>query len=255
MTKKYDDIISNATASPRPGASRAIHEPTAAAVIAGLELSDTIYKPVSWFHLNPANEVFRALKSEAYLADLEADICANGITDNLVAMPDGLVLAGESRVIVAGRISADYKLPVRLVLSPLTEEEQERRLILSNLLRFEIPENVRLVLARRVGLFSDIPRAEAAETMGKSLRQVKRDAAVLRDAEKLAQDAGRAEPTPEDVAAARERKNGTRKDKKPSTGKDSVRILLSPTLELMDEEGGKCAEYANQIREVLGWQE
>ena len=247
---KHSDIIAAATASPRPGAARAIHEPTPQAVIAGLELSEIVYKPSSWFHLNPANEIFRALKSEAYLAELQADIRENGITDNLVAMPDGLILSGESRVICARFIDPDMKLPVRIVLSDLSPADQEKRLILSNLLRFEIPEDTRLVLAKRAGLFS-APRADAASTMGKSLRQVKRDAAVIRDAETLAADSGRTEPTPDDVKAAREKRNTTRKS--PSTPSKKIAIIqLDSILQKLEARGGAYAESAKFIREELG---
>jgi len=248
---KNADIIAAATASPRPGTARAIHEPTPPPILAGLELSEIVYKPASWFRLNPANEIFRALKSEQYLADLEADIRANGVTDNLVALPDGLVLSGESRVIVAGRISADCRLPVRIVLSDLSPEEQERRLILSNLLRFEIPEDVRLVLANKAGLFSDLTREEAAATLGKSLRQVKRDAATIREAEDLARENGRDEAAPADIEAARAKRNEARKSS--TSGKKVDTIKLESALLRLDELGGNYAESANLIRGAIGW--
>lgn len=247
---KYTDIISQATASPRPGTARTIHEPTPQAVIAGLELSEIVYKPSSWFRLNPANEVFRALKTPEYLADLQADIRKVGVTDNLVAMPDGLIIAGESRVICARFIDTEMKLPVRIVLSDLSAAEQEKRLILSNLLRFEIPEDTRLVLAKKAGLFS-APRVEAAATMGKSLRQVKRDAATIREAESLAASDGRDELTTADVSKAREKKNATRKS--PSTGSQKVAIIQLETILLkLETRGGAYAESAHFIREELG---
>lgn len=248
----YTAVISSATVKPRPGVARAAATPTPAVVTDGLELSEIVYKPASWFRPNPANEVFRALKTDAYLADLEADIRANGVTENLVAMADGLILSGESRAICGARIGPDYKLPVRLVLSPLSEEEQEKRLILSNILRFEIPEDVRLVLAKRAGLFSDVTREEAAAAMGKSLRQVKRDAAVLREAEERAQAEGRAEPTPGDVAAARDKRNANRRA--PSTPKRRVDIIkLESTLAELDGMGGEYKAAATIVRGAIGW--
>lgn len=249
---KYDAIISSATATPRPGTASAIHAPTPPAVTAGLELSDIVYKPASWFRLNPSNEVFRSLKTEQYLADLEADIRENGVTDNLVAMPDGLILSGESRVICSQRIDPEKRLPVRLVLSDLEPAEQEKRLILSNLLRFEIPENLRLMLYRKVGLFSEVSRPEAAEVMGKSLRQVKRDAAIIKDAEALAAEDGRAEPEAADIEAARNKRNAARKT--PSTsGKKVDTIKLESALLRLEELGDNYAESARIIREAIGW--
>ena len=245
-----DAIIASALSRPRPGTTpKADPVPVADPVSVGLELSEIEYRPAKWFKENPANEVFRSLKSAQYLDDLEADIRAVGVTDPLIAMSDGLIIAGESRVLCARRIDEAMRLPVRLVLSDLSPEEQEKRLLLNNLLRFEIPEDTRLVLSRRAGIF-EIPRTEAAEKLGKSLRQVKRDAAIVRDAEEIAAEKGRDEIAPEDVQAARDKRNGVRKAT--STGNNKVITMLLPILSEMDAEGGACREYADKIRKVLG---
>ena len=86
---KYDATISAALSRPRPGKSAAPETKIEPAAV-GLELSEIEYKPVSWFRLNPANEVFRAVETVglpecglnlahgvAYLAQCKKDRRAN----------------------------------------------------------------------------------------------------------------------------------------------------------------------------------
>jgi hypothetical protein len=198
-------------------------------MVEGLELSDILYKPREWFHLNPANEIFRAMKTERYFADLERDVQEAGqIIEPLIAMSDGLILSGESRYIVAGRLDI-ARLPVRLVLSSLSPEEQERRLYMANLSRFEIDEDTRIALYTRLWpgyMTGDAVTpgivGEIAEATGKSKRQVKRDAIVAREAVAVASAEGR-QVEAEDVAQARETRNAERR--KPSAPAEAPAIV------------------------------
>jgi hypothetical protein len=206
-------------ARPRPGSqARPVEQPVEAQVSGGLELSEILYKPLSWFRHNPENAIFRALKSERYFADLERDIREAGeIITPLIAMPDGLLIEGESRVTVAGRLGIS-KLPVRIVLSELAPDEQRKRLWLGNLSRFEIDEDTRLLLYARIwpGYFKGdtvsppATKAEIAEATGKSERQVVRDKRLIEKAAEYAEAKGR-DIAPEDVKAARGAVNEVRR--------------------------------------------
>jgi ParB-like chromosome segregation protein Spo0J len=241
---KPASVISSTLSAPRPGVAR-VQAPSAPHITEGLELSDIEHRPISFFRENPANSVFRGLKTEQYLADLEADIREYGVTTPLIAMMDGLLLSGESRLIVALRIGL-ARLPTRIVLSPLSIEEQERRLLRDNLLRFEIPDDTRILLMRRAGYF-DMPRAVAAASLGKSRRQIIRDAIVAEDAADIASRAGKSEPDASDVAKAREAKNTERR----STSRYNLSILVIQTA-LAEMEKRGYLEAAQILREAVG---
>lgn len=245
---KNSSVLESALSTPRPGTTSAPTLAPAETVAAGLELSDIEYRPASFFTLNPANEVFRAMKPEAYLADLARDIAENGITDPIIAMPDGLIIAGESRLVCAERAGLK-KLPVRFITSDLSADEQEKRLVLNNLLRFEIDKDTRLALLYKVG-FYDRPAAEAADSLGISPRQVKRDRADIREAERIAAEKGKSAPEAEEFREARETRREARRSSTPSEKVGIIRI--ESILAEMDALGGELAEYATKIREALG---
>lgn len=200
----------------------------------GLELSDVMNKAVDWFHPDPENEEFTALKDRRpqYWEDLKRDIQAAGILTPLLAVltPDGkngFLLQGHSRLKIAREIGLK-KVPCRLVLSPLTPAEIRSRRRLDNLLRFEIDENTRLAMLAQVwpefyltegkaGNQSDhgdtITAGEIAEKTGKSVPQVKRDRATVREAAALAQEEGHPAPKPEHIAKVKEKQNEERRAK------------------------------------------
>jgi hypothetical protein len=261
---KPSSVISAALATPRPGSKPATpRKAPAPAASEGLELSDIEWKPLGWFKLNPANDVFRKLKTAQYYADLERDIRKDGIINALVAMPDGLLIEGESRLIVAERIGL-ARLPVRIVLSTLMPVEQERRLLLGNLGRFEIDEDTRIALYCRVwpgyfrGISEDGPtRAEIAAAAGKSERQTIRDAKIGRAASKIASEAGKDAPDAEDVKAARAEAAAKRREG--STSKYDVLILkLQSALDEIERRASESLhpegflESADIIREAAG---
>ncbi|MBL8966021.1 MAG: hypothetical protein JNG85_03365 [Spirochaetaceae bacterium] len=197
-----------------------------AKIAEGLELSDVLYKPLAWFRYHEENRYFREVKTEANYEDLRALIDKTKAIEPLLVMADGplapfgTILRGESRHIVAGRLGIE-RLPCRLVMSPLTLEEQQAIIWGDNIGRFAVPEDVRTWMMARMfpGYFrgdtvspSQPTRAEIAAKMGVSDRQVKREAAIMRKASALAESEGR-EATVEDVKAAREAKNAARREK------------------------------------------
>ena len=179
-------------------------------------------------------------------------------------MPNGLLLEGESRLEIAKKLHSEgvtgfNRLPVRLVLSVLSEDEQRKRLYLGNLSRFEIDEDTRLSLYARVwpGYFLTEKKAgrpagngdtmtpfsetaaEVALATGKSLRQVKRDKATIRVATKSAQDRGKQTPDPDDIRAARLK---AKEDKKsPSTG-EHIETTATETKQ----------DVVGEIRRIIG---
>ncbi len=195
----------------------------------GLELSDLQTKPIEWFKPNPANHVFNQLKTPDYWMALKRDIreaCA--ILNPVIALPDGTLLEGHSRVQVARELRDEGfdlgRIPVLLVASPLTTEEAERRVYLGNLSRFEIDEDTRLALYAKIwpdffltkgsagrpeksGHGDPISAASIAQSIGKSEKQVKRDRATVRAAHVLAKQEGKTSPDPKHIRQMRDAEN------------------------------------------------
>jgi len=242
--------IASAIATPRPGAKAA--PVPALEASSGLELSDIMHKPRIWFRFNPENDIFRPLKTERYFDDLERDIReAGAILNPLIAMPDGLLLEGESRLLMAERIGIE-RLPVRLVLSSMSEDEQRRRLWLGNLSRFEVDEDTRLHLYSKIwpGYFSgsgNAPKvAEIAAAMGVDERTVKRGKAIVKEAAAIAQSEGR-EATVEDLKAARAEKNEARRSAGGKAPDDVILRLRRVATQLrMSADNADTAGHPNE---------
>jgi len=168
--KKSEKTLAALTSRTRPGTTS---QPTVAPEVAeklrieGLELSDLTYKTLSFFHENPENVIFRPLKKIDYFTSLEKDIREAGmILSPLIAMPNGLLIEGESRLEIAQKLNKEgipgfERLPVRLILSVLSEDEQKKRLYLGNLSRFEIDEETRLILYAEI--WSDFYKNEPSK--------------------------------------------------------------------------------------------
>lgn len=225
---RLSSMLADACTTPRPGIAH-VEKPEPAPVSAGLELSDVLHKPRTWFHFNPENAIFRDLKSPQYFDDLERDIReAGAILNPLIAMPSGLLLEGESRLLMAERIGIE-RLPVRIVLSPMSEDEQRKRLWLGNLSRFEVSDTVRLSLYSRIwpGYYKGegaAPKvAEIAEAQGVDVRTVKRGKATVKRAQEIASEEGRDEPTVKDIEAAKAEKNEARRS---TGGKAPDEVIL-----------------------------
>lgn len=264
-----------------PQAKQATHEPAPA--LKGLELSDVQLWPLDRFKDHPSNHVFDSSKTEAYWRDLRRDILeAGAIINPVIALPDGTLLEGHSRLRIARELVAEGKdlgrIPVRLVASPMTAEEAERRVYLGNLSRFELDEDTRLDLYVKVwpgwyrtateekeaqGGATVAPppptRAEIAERTGKSKRQIKYDAALTRQAEEIAQKKGKALPGPEEIKKAREKKNAERRAKMKAPAKASGRVRLDLSREdaevvlriLRTSKANAAREAVHQLRKAL----
>jgi hypothetical protein len=204
-----------------------------------------MYKPRAWFRPNPENNIFRPLKSSDYFHGLERDIReAGAILNPLIAMPDGLLLEGESRLLIAERVGID-RLPVRLILSPMSEDEQRKRLWLGNLSRFEVSDTVRLSLYSRIwpGYYKglgDAPKvADIAAAQGVDVRTVKRGKATIKRAAEIASEEGRAEPTVGDIEAAKAEENQARR----ATGvkaQDDVILRVRQVVETLKAEAAEA---------------
>lgn len=209
-----------------------------------LELSEVVEKRPDWFHPDPANAEFEVLKNRqaGYWSDLRRDIERSGIVTPLVAMSDGQVVQGHSRLKIAQELGI-AKIPVRLVLAPLGPEEIQHRRRLDNLLRFELDEDTRLTLLAEIwpdfytkagskGRPNNVapqvePKVpptsektdhgdpfilakEISEATGKSVVQVKRDRRIVNRAASIAAESGRPKPEVADIKAARTEINGSR---------------------------------------------
>jgi hypothetical protein len=187
----------------------------------GLVLSAVQLKDVEFFQLNAINNVFEDLKSADYYEQLKRDIAQDGIVNALIALPDGQLIEGHSRLKVAKELGM-LTVPVRFILSTVSPAEVKRRVYLGNLNRFEIPSDMRLILFAEVypdyfyaspaqldeshkllepGMRPTTAKMVAA-SMGLSDRQVRNEKEIFLRAKSLAQP--QELPSPSLVAKARE---------------------------------------------------
>lgn len=237
----------------------------------GLELSEIQYKPLSWFKHNPENEIFTNQKKPAYWQALERDIREAGtVLSPLIALMDGLLIEGESRLTIARKLEGEGiagfdRLPVRQVLSTLTLEEQRKRLYLGNLSRFEIDEDTRAALYAQIwpdlthegkpGRVSTgntatvaVKRTEAVRELARGAglkeRQAWNEAGVIADAARIAREEGAEAPRPEHIRKAREKRNAERRVKAKSTGNVTLRLSYTDaklTLRILKKAGARPA--------------
>jgi hypothetical protein len=253
MSKKMDAVM-----GPRPMTDDAL--PAEKIKLEGLALDDMVRRPLNWFKHNPENEVFTALKTTSYWQTLERDIReAKAILSPLIAMPDGLLIEGESRLTVARKLSEEGLLdfdflPVRIIKGELSSAEQRKRLYLGNLSRFEIDEDTRAALFAQI--WPDLTQEgrpgrpsnentdtvsvkriravqELAKQAGISERQAWREAEVIKEGAEIAKSEGEGSPHPEHIRKAREKRNALRRERKPLQGtvtltlpRDHVKVLL-----------------------------
>jgi len=227
---------------------------------------EPVAKQLDWFKPHPANAVFDAAKTARYWRDLERDIREAGrIIDPVIALPDGTLIEGHSRITVARKLAREGVELGRIltVILDLSPEEAERRVLLGNLSRFELDEDTRLALYVRVwsdyyleakpgrprkgdtvSPFSDgtaaTRREDIAAATGKSVRQVARDRAVIREATERARSEGRPAPEVEDIHAARVNAAGRRKDK-----------ALRPVASLLHAHGIVVEVTAADLAEII----
>jgi hypothetical protein len=226
----------------------------------GLELSELQTKPANWFKPNPANTVFDRLKTPSYWDALKRDIReARAIINPIIALQDGTILEGHSRVKVARELLDEGldlgRLPVLLVASHITPEEAERRVYLGNLSRFEIDEDTRLALYVKVwpeyyltessnrgrpkntDTVSDFSTAKSvARATGQSTRQVERDRATVRAAQVLAKAEGKGAPEAAHIRKVRAEANTERRRSSVRTESRAKTTQRSVVLKLTAEE-------------------
>lgn len=218
--------------------------------VQGLLLSQIVYKPIDFFIPNPCNTVFDALKTEQQFDALLKDIDeARAILNPLIAMPDGTVIEGHSRLNVAKKLQNEGKslglLPVRIITTPLTDDEIKQRVYLGNLLRFEIDEDTRISLYAEIwpgyfyssgnaGRKSDhgdtITASELSQKLNKSIPQIKRDASIFRKASKRA--GGR--PSITDIKHCRTEINEERRQK--ATMKKNPVAIADQNLTILEDK-------------------
>ena len=208
----------------------------------GLELTDLQYRPISWFKPDPENDAdFSNLKNRtpSYWEDLRRDIEAVGITTPLLATPDGRLLYGHSRLKIAGEMEAEGKklnvdkdglarLPVRLVLSPLSQSDFRHRRRLDNLLRFDIDPNTRLAFLTdiwpefytsqgqkgaptSIAETSSKTTGDIAKATGDSPAKVKKDRQITVLATQIAKEEGLEIPEVRHIQQARDKINNERR--------------------------------------------
>lgn len=227
MGKKIDDSVLGSRIG--HSAQEECHKENDSPIVQGLVLSQIVYKPIEFFIPNPCNSIFDSLKTQDQLDALYKDIDSSRVIVNpLIAMPDGTLVEGHSRLLIAKRLQEEGRelglLPVRIISTPLTNEEIKQRVYLGNLLRFEIDEDTRISLyaeiwpdyfysAGKAGRKSDhgdtISASSLSEKLGKSIPQIKRDASIFRNASKKAGGT----PTVDDIKESRKEMNEERKKK------------------------------------------
>ena len=143
-----------AKAMQRTGHSGADNSPSATVAngtAAGLKLGRFELIPLEELKENPHNAIFRTMKTKEYWERLKRDIRETGsIIYPLIALPDGTLLEGESRLRVAKELHAEGvpgfdRVPVRKT-GDISPDEQKKRLYLGNLSRFEIDTATRIKL-------------------------------------------------------------------------------------------------------------
>lgn len=235
-------------------AERGVHadflaETTEADTLGALRLSAVEFRHPRELKPSPHNTEFDHLKDDTYWTNLRRDIEESGaITDPVLIMPDGEILSGHSRIEVAIQLlkegHAEFeKVPVRVVRSELSDDDRMKRVYLSNLSRFEIDPDTRILLYARI--YPEYYQREGsgrpkkgdtvspflktiAQSMGTSERNVKRGKKLYSDAQNLAKTEGRKSPTVEDMKTVRQKKNANRKSPKEQI-KERFEPVAAPT--------------------------
>jgi hypothetical protein len=253
--------------------------------VQGLALQDMARRPLSWFKHNPENDVFAALKTPTYWQALERDIReAGAILSPLIAMPDGTLIEGESRLTIARKLAVEGLLdfdvlPVRIIKGDLSEEERRRRLYLGNLSRFEIDPDTRAALYAQIwsDLTHEVKRGRPAdagegktdtvsvfaEAAGITERQARREKEIIERAEKERKAEGAPTLKPEHVKKARAKANARRREKTKAavretlTGLVDIRLprghaeLVLQALRMVKPKSGPLGAAIREIEKAL----
>ena len=214
----------------------------------GLELSEIMMRKTDTLQPDPENMEFEAMKAKqpGYWENLKRDIESAGILSPLLVSENGHVIAGHSRLKIAIELGIQ-RVPVRLVLSNISQAEIRRRRRLDNLLRFEIDDATRIAMYAEIwpefftkpggsggrpkkpdngypvsespdqngkpdNGYPVLPTAtEIAQKVGKSAAQVKKDRATAIKATARAQSEGKPIPEASHVTAIKEEENAERR--------------------------------------------
>ena len=106
-------LIANVS-GPRTGYTpeTAAAPPEPSPIVQGLKLSDVQLWPQERFKPHPSNHVFDSAKTEDYWRDLRRDILeAGAIINPVIALPDGTLLEGHSRLRIARELADEGQGP------------------------------------------------------------------------------------------------------------------------------------------------
>ena len=115
----------------------------------GIVMSEIRYVSPEKLRPNPLNSIFPE-ESAAYFEELSNDIQERGITDPLVAKPDGTLLTGHNRLTIAKRLGLP-RVPIRYVQTGMNEEAKELEFVIKdNLLRRHLNDAQRIALYEKL---------------------------------------------------------------------------------------------------------
>jgi hypothetical protein len=190
-------------------------------------------------------------------------------------MPSGVIIEGESRLRLCKKLVEEkvpgfyfedprivFKLPVILIVSEPSEDVQEKLLYLGNLTRFEADLDTKLKLFAKIwpGYFESNGKpgrpsasqeqqtaTEVADAMGLSTRQVRLNKKIIQTATADAKSEGRAEPTVEDIANARQADAARRARKAKLKAKAAPPAKPKPSLPVLDFSRAQLQEVLSVL--------
>lgn len=197
-----------------------------------LKLSTIQFRRPEELYPSPYNKIFEDLKGEEYWSALKKDISdAGAIIEPLLITQEGEIVSGHSRLkivkelLAVGRMEFT-KIPVRVILYSMTEDEKRSRVYLGNLSRFEMDQDTRLKLyseiypeyfhtIRKPGIqTATVAVSRIAESLGVKDRQVRNERQVYQKAKNIAEARGKDEPDSEEIRLAREQVNQARRERR-----------------------------------------
>lgn len=229
----------------------------------GLRLQPSQKVRIEDLQESPHNRLFDAAKSEEYWNELRTDILnAGAIIEPLVATKDNVLISGHSRLRIARDLVAEgrhefSRIPVCYVVDELSDDERRNRVYRSNLLRFEVDEDLRIQIHSELypTVYQSAPKGRRAadsdtETLqeiamqsGLSTSTIKRETRIFRRAMKRAERNGRDGPDKSDYQEARADENKGRQKATPSKKQSSRK----PSRAAGDISSARLNELADQF--------
>jgi len=131
----------------------------------GVQLSQNKYIDPAELKINPLNQELFAKESDEYFKSLTLDIKQRGILVPLIAKQDNVLLAGENRLAIARQLKLK-KVPVQIILSQLSDQEEVETLAKDNLFRRHISSQQRFKIYMK--LYPDFEGSLNQEKRGRS---------------------------------------------------------------------------------------